>query len=285
MSRGSTPSMSPDSGADSDPDAQHDTHPPNLECQILRKMRNKLKRHPELWLGNPLTTRDHRLLYCRSVDFFDASRALGTCYAQKLTFFLPREEITPVKRIEWKTEDDFTCKMFVQRCGGKVFMQRSPQIPYPDHLKPYHMRIDVKIILPTPAAIKYKVAWGVLSTTPDKAHILQGPSTFTPSHPWDAMILYDCHITLEGELRNSPQIASRVYDILLMKMGPDYIFPWLPVAIRDVGPFENPGDRIPECYPRASPQLPLQEPSSPIEWASSSLFSPSSASGLPPSGF
>lgn len=37
------------------------------------------------------------------------------------------------------------------------------------------------------------------------------------------MILYDCHVTLEGEFWKCRPIASRVYDILLMKMGPDYI--------------------------------------------------------------
>ncbi|KAI1443886.1 hypothetical protein F5Y02DRAFT_193310 [Annulohypoxylon stygium] len=268
--RGSTPGMSPDSGASSDPEAQNDTHPPNLECQVLRKMKNKLKRHPELWLGDPLNTRDYRLLYCSSVDFFDTTRASGSYYAYKLAFFRPKEEITPSETTEWTTENDFTCKMLVQRCGGKVFMQRSPLIPYPEHLEQYHMRINVKIILPTPAALKYDVAWGVLSTTPDKAHILQGPTDFTPRHPWDAMILYDCHVTLEGEFWKCRPIASRVYDILLMKMGPDYIYPWLPVAIRDVGPFEELRNKIPECYPHPSPKLPPRESSSSTMESSSS---------------
>ncbi|POS81349.1 hypothetical protein DHEL01_v200279 [Diaporthe helianthi] len=83
------------------------------------------------------------------------------------------------------------------------------------------------------------VTWGLLSGRPSKARVLAGPSETCDKHPWDIMILRDFHTNTSG-LDGVERIASRQYDILLMKMCEDMDHPWVVLAVKDSGPLEMP---------------------------------------------
>ena len=63
--------------------------------------------------------------------------------------------------------------------------------------------------------------WGYLSTRPANIRIFKGPPQTCDLHPWDAMILRDC-TTNTDTLNGLEYIASRKWDILVMKMCEDY---------------------------------------------------------------
>lgn len=74
------------------------------------------------------------------------------------------------------------------------------------------------------------VTWGLLSGRPSKARVLAGPCSTCPEHPWDIMILRDFHVNTSG-MEQVASIASRQFDILLMKMCEDFDRKSYPVAI------------------------------------------------------
>lgn len=74
------------------------------------------------------------------------------------------------------------------------------------------------------------VTWGLLSGRPSKARVLAGPCSTCPEHPWDIMILRDFHVNTSG-MDQVSSIASRQFDILLMKMCEDFDSKSCPVAI------------------------------------------------------
>ncbi|KAI1211610.1 uncharacterized protein F4807DRAFT_396161 [Annulohypoxylon truncatum] len=227
------------------------------EGRILLKMRNKLRRYPQYWAGDPFGLRDSNLLYGTSADFIDITKYMGTCHLARIAFLKPGEDIMRDSKIQWTSENDNLCKMIVSRCGGKANgLPISQDLVYPQALKKHHVKVDVKIVLSSFAATRYGVSWGTLSTRADKIQIFKGPEAFTPRHSWDAMIMHDCTVTGEGDLCESDAIASWKWDILLMKMSDDYSFPWLPVSIREASSFQRP-ERDPhrECYPCTSPKL------------------------------
>ncbi|KAI1453534.1 hypothetical protein F4805DRAFT_461637 [Annulohypoxylon moriforme] len=263
MYPGQTASISSDSGEDDHSATPEEEPTASREFRILRKMKSKLKRHPENWAGNAFDFRDNSLLYGLSADFLDYSRHTGTCHLAKIVHFKRGEDLTPEAQTYWNSENDNLCKAMVSRCGGKVHgFSRLKWTAYPEKLKELHTRVDVQIMLPTIAMIRYNVAWGILSTRSDKVQIYRGPKTFTPKHPWDAMVLHDCTANYEGELWKAPEIASRRWDILLMKMGSEYDYPWLPVTIRDAGPFQDPRFESSRCFPGPDPIIsPSEKPS------------------------
>lgn len=65
------------------------------------------------------------------------------------------------------------------------------------------------------------VTWGLLSGRPSTARVLAGPCETCDKHPWDLMILRDFHTNTSG-LDGVAHIASRQFDILLMKMCEDF---------------------------------------------------------------
>lgn len=63
--------------------------------------------------------------------------------------------------------------------------------------------------------------WGYLASHPKSIRIFKGPPETCNLHPWDAMILRDCTENTSS-LYEIEHIASRKWDILVMKMCKDY---------------------------------------------------------------
>ena len=63
--------------------------------------------------------------------------------------------------------------------------------------------------------------WVELTTSPGKTRIFRSPPEFRKPHPWDAMILRDCHASTDGMI-GVESINSRYWDILLVKMCEDF---------------------------------------------------------------
>ncbi|KAI2473129.1 hypothetical protein F4781DRAFT_427539 [Annulohypoxylon bovei var. microspora] len=243
------PDISSDSGAASGSEVP----PITRNGVVIRKMKNKLKRHPEFWLGDtPLNPRDNLLLHCNPANFIDYTKNIGLCYLAKIAHFKRGENVRPEAQTAWTAKNDDICKLMVWKCGGIAFGFPPAVVaaPYPRKYEEYHIKVHVKIMLSTIAILRHKAAWGILSTTPDKIVIFKGPEQFTPSHPWDAMVLRDCIATPEGELQRSKSISAHRWDILLMRIGGDFSYPWVPVSIRNAGPI-NYLDWRPqrECFP------------------------------------
>ncbi|KAI0885818.1 uncharacterized protein GGS22DRAFT_188105 [Annulohypoxylon maeteangense] len=237
-------------GEDTVDEAQPAVPAPMSEGRILRKMRHKLRRYPHLWVGSSFDIRDSTLLFGPSADFIDYSRLNGSCHLAKICHYKAGEDHIAETQTFWTSENNALCNLMISTCGATAYgFPRLIWLKYPDELKEYHIRVDIKIMLSTIAMTRYNVSWGILSTRPDKIRILHGPKIFSPKHSWDAMILRDCTVTAEGELRKSPEIATRRWDVLLMKMGWNYSYPWLPVSIQDAGPFVDPTTETTRCFP------------------------------------
>lgn len=69
--------------------------------------------------------------------------------------------------------------------------------------------------------------WGYLSTRPSNIRIFKGPPESCHIHLWDAMILRDCTPNTDT-LSEVESIASRKWDILVMKMCEDYDREYIP---------------------------------------------------------
>ncbi|KAI2639024.1 hypothetical protein GGS26DRAFT_587795 [Hypomontagnella submonticulosa] len=205
--------------------------------QKLEHARRLITDRPHLWLGPfPISERDLLLTRSPNVSFLEYDRS---CYAAKLCHyynFQKYEDDAPLQTTSWDFRNDFTCKQMVAEAGGEVVgfpgITRNPNYNW------YHAKIDVKFSIPTASVMssEYNVPWGILTTLATNARIFRGPVQETCRHGWDAMILYDCVASTEGPLRDCERIASRKWDILLMKMCNDYQFPFIVVAIRDSGP-------------------------------------------------
>jgi hypothetical protein len=62
--------------------------------------------------------------------------------------------------------------------------------------------------------------WGFLSTQAKNVRLFPGPSSTCATHPWDAMILRDCHSNTDGFI--GTEVGLKEGDILVMKMCEDY---------------------------------------------------------------
>lgn len=60
-----------------------------------------------------------------------------------------------------------------------------------------------------------------MGTRLPKVRIFKGPVESCSLHPWDAMILRDCHPNTD-RLIGTKEVQSRTWDMLLMKMCEDY---------------------------------------------------------------
>ena len=60
-----------------------------------------------------------------------------------------------------------------------------------------------------------------MSGLPEHIRIFEGPTSTCPDHPWHAMIIRDA-IAMTESLTAVDALASRKWDILLMKMCEDF---------------------------------------------------------------
>lgn len=83
-----------------------------------------------------------------------------------------------------------------------------------------YLRVTVSVCIA--GDIASGVTWGLLSGRPSKTRVLAGPCDTCPEHPRDIIILRDFH-TNTSSLNQVVSIASRQFDILLMKMCEDFV--------------------------------------------------------------
>ncbi|KAH8788197.1 hypothetical protein F5883DRAFT_610642 [Diaporthe sp. PMI_573] len=141
----------------------------------------------------------------------------------------------PIKTTPWTVENDKALRCMISEVGGAGFtgLAKPPvHLPAPNW---EHMMVNVNIT----GNIAPGVTWGLLSGKPSTARILAGPCETCAKHPWDLMILRDFHTNTSG-LDGVAHIASRQFDILLMKMCKDMDYPWVVLAVKDSGPVEIP---------------------------------------------
>ncbi|KAI1657255.1 hypothetical protein F4813DRAFT_389841 [Daldinia decipiens] len=100
-------------------------------------------------------------------------------------------------------------------------------------------QFHVKITIPADKRGTFNATTGFLRSFWDKIKFLRGPPESCSTCTWDAMIIYDCTASSEGTLQACPQIATRKWDILLMKVGDDYQYPWIVAAINDSGAYTD----------------------------------------------
>ncbi|KAI1380952.1 hypothetical protein F4677DRAFT_441282 [Hypoxylon crocopeplum] len=205
----------------------------NSESAFLLKLvafKTMICEQPQLWLGDvPVCPRDQALFDAVPVDFVNYCQ---NSFLILIAHLKRGEEDGGVLQTKWTCENDVACKhMVTQAGGGAVGLQQDVELhPEFDWL---HMMVTVNLKI-HPAA-DLGIAGGQLSSPPAKIRIFRGPERTCHVHPWDAMILYDCAPRTDG-LKRVQRIASRKWDILLMKMCEDFDFPWVVVSIRDSGP-------------------------------------------------
>ncbi|KAI1104465.1 hypothetical protein F4804DRAFT_332233 [Jackrogersella minutella] len=211
----------------------------------LNRMLALVKQDPEVWFGPTIDPRDHSLIYCDPVDFVDFNKS---SYLAKIGHYEPGEETKPMHQTIWTFDGDAECKAMIAHCGGKFYPFKPPppsQTDYELHMKG---EFDVKISVPTKSVARYGAGWGILSARPRDVRIMMGLEAFYPGCICHAMVLRDCTASEEGHLKRT-EIGTRKWDILLMRIAGQCVFPWIPVAIRDSGSAAELEGTPQECYP------------------------------------
>ncbi|KAL2284871.1 hypothetical protein FJTKL_08689 [Diaporthe vaccinii] len=136
----------------------------------------------------------------------------------------------PFETTHWTVENDKALRDMISEVGAGFTGWAKPLVlPTRDWES---MLVNVTVT----GNIAPGVTWGLLSGRPSKARVLAGPCSTCPEHPWDIMILRDFHTNTSG-LDQVSSIASRQFDILLMKMCEDMDYPWVVLAVKDSGPW------------------------------------------------
>ncbi|KAI1843391.1 hypothetical protein JX266_010388 [Neoarthrinium moseri] len=199
------------------------------QCTMSKgdRARRLLRLETESWFrGYTIDERDRALLDADNVSFVDYTAGN---YVRKL-FHMKRGE--QFGETDWTVEADDDCKKKVAQAGGAIVGYG----PFPDSSIPWvSMTVNTNIKCAKDAG----TSWGYLSTHPSNIRIFRGPPNTCPDHPWDAMILRDCH-TNSSNFHRIDQIASRRWDILAMKMCEDYDHPWVVVSVKDAGEAARP---------------------------------------------
>ncbi|KAI0853161.1 hypothetical protein F5Y00DRAFT_257819 [Daldinia vernicosa] len=186
--------------------------------------REMLAAYPYLWMGfEPCSRRDLELFNCSPVDFVGYDH---TSYLRKIT------------TMTWEVK---------VRSGKELFVTNEEQIRINEGLPKgcfftpgrRNKEPHVKITIPVDKRGTFNATTGFLCSMWSKLKFLKGPHESNSTCAWDAMIIYDCTASSEGTLRGCPQIATRKWDILLMKVGDDYEYPWLVAAIKDSGAYTD----------------------------------------------
>ncbi|KAK5079369.1 hypothetical protein LTR51_001566 [Lithohypha guttulata] len=154
--------------------------------------------YPEKWFrGTPIDDRDKALLSAPSVSFID---------------YTPRSFLR--KLTNWNVEADGDCKRKIFEGGAtEVGFNFGERVELSYNL----MTINVSIQGARGAGFD----WGFLSNSGKDARLFGGPPETCHDHPWDALILRDCN-TNTDTLNRIHSIASRKWDVLLLKMCEDY---------------------------------------------------------------
>ncbi|KAH9909288.1 hypothetical protein F4778DRAFT_793299 [Xylariomycetidae sp. FL2044] len=195
-----------------------------MDCSKHHLALHLMRTNPELWFrGQTIEDRDRVLLTADPVWFVEYTQR---SYLRKLYHMKAGQ---PFGMTDWTVENDLKCKKMVGQAGGALVgynMNTESSIDWAS------MTVNVSIAVPHDVGMD--TTWGFLSTRPSKTRIFKGPPETCPFHAWDAMILRDC-TTNTDSLTVVESIASRKWDILLMKMCEDYDSPWIVMAVKDAG--------------------------------------------------
>ncbi|OTA70171.1 hypothetical protein K449DRAFT_393181 [Hypoxylon sp. EC38] len=218
-----------------DPDSQCD-----FESCKLAGAKSVIKEQSHLWFGTePISPRDHQLISCDDTAF----AAFGKSSYLSSVYHLKHGEGEKIQDTCWTCENDIACKTMVAQAGGGIrgfpHLIPSPPANFP--------KVNVSLTVSATHSSELNVSWGILSSRPTRIRILEGPSEICPIHPLDVMIMYDCTSTTENFIRQ-PLIASRKWDILLMKMCEDYDYPWVVLSMVDSGSYSEVAHEHCECY-------------------------------------
>ncbi|KAI0156770.1 hypothetical protein GGR57DRAFT_501158 [Xylariaceae sp. FL1272] len=200
------------------------------------RARCMMRSHPQDWFRDQdVDTRDRALLDAEFLPFVQYNQA---SYVRKM--YTMKEGDHLFQDVKWNVENDVNCKKIVAQAGGKLIGFPYGEIGSGNWKS---IKIGVNIEVPKPAGLYFK--WGIMGAKPSNVRIFRGPDRTCPDHPWDAMILRDCVASTDNFIR-CPDIGTRKWDILAMKMCEDFDSPWILVAMRDVGAY-NP-EECTSCY-------------------------------------
>ncbi|ROW06322.1 hypothetical protein VPNG_07495 [Cytospora leucostoma] len=168
-----------------------------------------LREQPELWFrGEPADDRDVALINAVPMPWVD----IGPQSYLKHIHHKIKDQ--PIKTTMWTVENDGICRSMIAQAGCRLSGFAKPTLPAPEW---EHMMINVSIA----GNISPWCDWGMLSGRSIKTHLLAGPPSICPTHPWDIMLLHDFHTNL-ATMDAIESISSRKYDVLLMKMCEDF---------------------------------------------------------------
>ncbi|KIW27336.1 uncharacterized protein PV07_07084 [Cladophialophora immunda] len=182
-----------------------------------------LHNNPSAWFRDAtIEPRDRELIAAEPVSFLDYS---ARSYLRKIYHMKAGENF---KMTNWMVETDDECKELVRSAGAKLYgydKGPSPSVHWAS------VTVNVNVWGGPRAGFE----WGFLSTTPDNIRIFKGPAHCCPLHACEAMILRSCSANTDT-LGLTEGIGDRMWDILCMRMGQDYDYPWVVVAVKDAGP-------------------------------------------------
>ncbi|OTA90992.1 hypothetical protein M434DRAFT_33124 [Hypoxylon sp. CO27-5] len=220
-----------------DPDSKSDFK----SCK-LAGAKSLIKEESHLWFGTePISPRDHQLISCDDTAF----AAFGKSSYLSSVYHLKHGEGEMIQNTRWTCENDIACKKMVAQAGGGI--RGFPHLIQPPPVNWLHMKVNVSLTVSAARSSELNVSWGILSTRPTRTRIFEGPSELCPIHPLDVMIMYDCTPSTENFIQQ-PLIASRKWDILLMKMCEDYDYPWVVLSMVDSGSYSEVEHEHRECY-------------------------------------
>ncbi|KAK5100789.1 hypothetical protein LTR24_000935 [Lithohypha guttulata] len=219
-------------------------------CQKEARALAMLRKQPEAWFrGASIDDRDRALLFASPIPFIDYSKG---SYLRKMVSIADSAKMPELimfsqyhkkncqafESTEWVVETDEICKQILNSAGVPLIGYDSIQ-PAPVEWQSMTVNVNIQ---GTPGS---DFDWGYLSTRATNTRLFQGPIATCELHPWDAMILRDCTPNTDT-LYGIEYIASRKWDILVMKICEDYDHPWVVVAVKDAG--ANRPDPHPSCY-------------------------------------
>ncbi|KAJ0107204.1 hypothetical protein J7T55_007574 [Diaporthe amygdali] len=183
-----------------------------------------LRENPSKWFrGNPIDDRDLALINATPVPWINIGRQ------SYLKHMHHKVKGQPFQTTKWTVENDQHLRAMISEVGAGFIGFAKPPTNFPAR--------DWESMMASPATSPRVVTWGLLSGRPSKVRILAGPCETCNKHPWDIMILRDFH-TNTSRLDDVASIASRQFDILLMKICEDFDQPWVVLAVKDSGPLK-----------------------------------------------
>ncbi|KAI1646237.1 uncharacterized protein F4817DRAFT_316961 [Daldinia loculata] len=202
---------------------EHTGEANDVRVRLVRG-RETLAARPYLWMGfEPCSQRDLELFNCGPVDFIGYDH---TSYLLKMT--ISDLEVRVFPGDGWFVTHEQQLRRDEEQPGDFVSTPRC-----------LNKKLHVKITIPADKRGVFNATTGFLCSIWSKWKFFKGPPESCSTCTWDAMIIYDCTASSEGTLLDCPQIATRKWDILLMKVGTDYEHSWLVAAINDSGAYDD----------------------------------------------